>query len=159
MNLSRYPLVIFDADNTLRQTLVPGQPCPRAPHEWQLMPGTRDRLAQYDWQHGPRFGVATNQDQIAFGLVSEDMVMRLLRDMITAAIGPAAGRALIGVCPHDESAGCDCRKPQPGLLLRLCEDAAVPPSSAIFIGDAPSDQEAATRAGTDFMWAAEFFGR
>ena len=31
-------LVVFDADGTLRRTTVPGQPCPRASDQWELLP-------------------------------------------------------------------------------------------------------------------------
>src|SRR5689334_11626787 len=36
-------LFIFDADDTLRHTLVPGQPSPRAADEWELLPGVAER--------------------------------------------------------------------------------------------------------------------
>ena len=43
--LERYELIVFDADGTLRRTVVPDQPCPRAAGEWILMPGVREVLA------------------------------------------------------------------------------------------------------------------
>jgi D-glycero-D-manno-heptose 1,7-bisphosphate phosphatase len=160
VNLSPFSLVIFDADNTLRRTLVEGQPCPRAPHEWELIPGTREKLAEYDWRGDDRrFAIASNQDQVAYGLISDDMARQLLCDMVKAAIGEAAERALIRYCPHAEDAACGCRKPQPGLLLDLSVTTNVAPAAALFVGDGDVDREAARRAGMHFAWAAEFFGR
>src|SRR4051812_5888891 len=83
-------LVIFDADGTLRRTLVPGQPCPCSPDEWALMPGVRETLAAVDWRaRHLRVGVASNQDWIGYGRVAIDTCRRLLHDMIVAATNGA----------------------------------------------------------------------
>jgi D-glycero-D-manno-heptose 1,7-bisphosphate phosphatase len=157
--LDDFALVVFDADNTLRRTRVPNQPCPRAPDEWELIPGTREVLARYDWEGDRRFAVASNQDQIAYGLLSEAMAKQLLYEMVKAAIGDAAERAVIRYCPHGEAEGCRCRKPAPGLLLTIFEITGVLPSAALFVGDGDVDREAADRAGCFFMWAVDFFER
>jgi D-glycero-D-manno-heptose 1,7-bisphosphate phosphatase len=158
IDLSPFALVVFDADNTLRTTLVPGQPCPRQPGEWTLLPGVAGVLASYDWT-ARRFAIASNQDQVGYSLISEPMARRLLADMARGAIGDAAARALIRLCPHVEADGCQCRKPRPGMLLDLCAEAMVPPSQTLFVGDAATDEECAQRAGTHFMWADTFFQR
>jgi len=156
VDLSPFGLVVFDADDTLRKTVVPGQPCPRRPGEWEIRPGVRDVLIAYDWTLR-RFAIASNQDQVGYSFVSERMARRLLVDLAHAAIGGAAARALIRMCPHVESDGCRCRKPEPGMLLDLCSETATPPSRTLFIGDAATDQECAARAHTHFMWAGDFF--
>ena len=158
MDLSPFDLVIFDADDTLRRTLVPGQPCPHAPHEWELLPGVRDTLKRYDWSRR-RFGIASNQDQVAYSLLPEHTARRLLEDLARAAIGNASRQELIRFCPHAEDAGCTCRKPRPGMILDLCATAGVPNSRTLFVGNSASDQECAARAGTSFVWAATFFRR
>jgi D-glycero-D-manno-heptose 1,7-bisphosphate phosphatase len=155
-----YALLIFDADDTLRRTTIPGRPCPRGPGEWELIPGVREILSGIDWGSGtPRFGVASNQDQIAFELLAEDTAARLLQEMADAAIGAAARDALIRLCPHSAGARCICRKPAPGMLLDLCRAAAVPPARGLFVGNAETDREAARRAGMAFGWADVFFKR
>jgi D-glycero-D-manno-heptose 1,7-bisphosphate phosphatase len=57
-------------------------------------------------------------------------------------------------CPHhpgssvsEYTTGCDCHKPQPGMLLRAAEDMNIDLSSSWMIGDMLHDVEAGKRAG------------
>jgi D-glycero-D-manno-heptose 1,7-bisphosphate phosphatase len=153
-------LVIFDADGTLRRTVIPGAVCPHAPGEWELIPDVREIVSAIDWcRNGPLVAVASNQDHVGYGLVDERMAARLLRDMLDAAAGRALPDALIRFCPHVIEAQCGCRKPAPGLLVEIARDARVEPREALFVGDAECDHEAAKRAGVRFAWAHEFFER
>ncbi len=49
MDLNRYELVIFDADDTLRECTVEGQFYPLAQGEWVLKGDVCDVLSKYDW--------------------------------------------------------------------------------------------------------------
>lgn len=153
-----YRLVIFDADDTLRRTLIPAQPCPRAPGEWELIPGVSAQLRALPWGHdGLRLGVASNQDQIAYGHLTEEMARTLLVDMIGAATGHVPPPAAIQLCPHSLESQCYCRKPEPAMLLRIMSYYGVPAPETLFVGNAPTDQEAARRAGASFAFANDFF--
>jgi D-glycero-D-manno-heptose 1,7-bisphosphate phosphatase len=158
--LESYRLVVFDADDTLRQTIVPGKPCPHGPEEWVLKPGVRELLHDVPWgaATGPRVGLASNQDQVAYGFLSFEMAHRLLRDLAVAATGSMPGEVALQLCPHAHDAGCECRKPQPGMLLNIMEHYGVGPEDTLFVGNAEADREAAARAGVRFMWAADLFG-
>jgi D-glycero-D-manno-heptose 1,7-bisphosphate phosphatase len=50
------------------------------------------------------------------------------------------------VCPHLASASCDCRKPEPGLLLQAIHDYDIDITHSFFIGDSKTDIEAWERA-------------
>ena len=51
-------------------------------------------------------------------------------------------------CPHAPEAGCDCRKPAPGLTVRAAiAGSEVPAQHSLVVGDDLRDVEAATRAG------------
>ncbi len=151
-------LVIFDADDTLRRTLVAGQPCPRAPDEWELMPGVRERLGAIPWTLlDVRLGVASNQDQVGYGLISHATAAALLRDAVVAATAGAVTDPVIRLCPHRPDAGCACRKPQPGMLLDIITECGVSAAETLFVGNSDIDCEAARRARTRFAWAHEFF--
>jgi histidinol-phosphate phosphatase family protein len=50
-------------------------------------------------------------------------------------------------CPHLPGAGCSCRKPEPGLILRAAKDLGLDIASSWMIGDKEIDLEAAERAG------------
>ena len=65
-----------------------------------------------------------------------------------AGVSEAAGGTVerIVFCPHGPDDGCDCRKPAPGLLLRLLKSLRVDASRATFVGDSLRDIEAARSA-------------
>lgn len=152
-------LVVFDADGTLRRTLVAGQPCPIAPGEWELMPRVRETLQTVDWRgRALRVGVASNQDWIGYGHVSRAMSERLLHDAIAAATAGAAPEPIVRLCPHVPEDHCACRKPAPGMLLAIMAKADARPTETLFVGDMEIDAEAALRAGVRFRWASDFFG-
>jgi len=44
-----YRLIIFDADGTLRCCTVPGQVCPNADNQWELLPNVKEKLSEIDW--------------------------------------------------------------------------------------------------------------
>jgi histidinol-phosphate phosphatase family protein len=50
-------------------------------------------------------------------------------------------------CPHLPGAGCNCRKPEPGLFLKAANDLGIDVSMSWMIGDKEIDVEAAKRAG------------
>src|SRR5688500_2758238 len=89
----------------------------KTPEELVMLPGSAaavGRLRQAGW---PVF-LISNQAGIARGVMSAEDLER-----VTAKLHQAlaeAGGGLVGVyyCRHHPEAGCDCRKPQPGLLLR-----------------------------------------
>lgn len=153
-------LYIFDADGTLRYTTVPGQPCPNRPGEWALLPGVRERLAQIDWgPAGARFGVASNQGGVGLGYLTREAAYRLLAETVEAAFGVPPPPGSIEMCTCAPFKNCDCRKPKPGMLLRLMRRFGARPEETLFVGDMDRDEEAARRAGTRFVWSHDFFGR
>jgi D-glycero-D-manno-heptose 1,7-bisphosphate phosphatase len=158
--VTRLPqLLVFDADGTLRWTLVPGQPCPNAPGEWRLLPGVAERLRALDWgPRGHRLGIASNQNGVALGYLSARMARRLLRETVEEALGFVPGDAAIEMCTCSPRRRCPCRKPAPGMLHRILRRFGLPPQEALFVGDLEIDREAAARAGVGFAWAHEFFG-
>jgi caffeoyl-CoA O-methyltransferase len=91
----RPDLYVFDADGTMRYTTVSGQPCPNRPDEWRLLPNVRETLGSMDWgPAGPAFGVASNQNAVACGHLSEELARRMLLDTVEAAVGRPPARLL-----------------------------------------------------------------
>ena len=151
-------LFIFDADGTLRCTTVPGKPCPDGADEWRLLPRVRDTLSAIGWdRNGYSIGIASNQGGVALGYLTRENASRLLVDLVVGAIGYLPLRSYIELCTCAPTANCQCRKPAPGMLLRILEQSRVPADRAIFVGDTEEDREAAKRACMHFCWAKEFF--
>lgn len=53
----------------------------------------------------------------------------------------------IFLCPHHPDDNCRCRKPSGEMLLRAAEKHGISLADSFFLGDAPSDLEAAIAAG------------
>jgi D-glycero-D-manno-heptose 1,7-bisphosphate phosphatase len=159
--LTAYELVVFDADDTLRHTLIPGQPCPRHSGEWALLPGVAETLRPIRWMApgGPLLGLASNQDQVGYGHLSEATARRLLGDLALAATGTVPPGPAIQLCPHRLDVPCECRKPAPAMLRRIMSYYGVSPARTLFVGNAPSDRGAAEAARTHYADAREVFRR
>jgi D-glycero-D-manno-heptose 1,7-bisphosphate phosphatase len=104
--------------------------------------------------HFARVIVVTNQSGVARGLYREDDVRRVHAWMAATAAAQGARIDAFYYCPHHPTAGtgpntrpCDCRKPEPGMLLRAIDEHAIDPALSLMIGDQASDVEAAQRAG------------
>ncbi|HKU62249.1 MAG TPA: HAD-IIIA family hydrolase [Gemmatimonadales bacterium] len=159
--LAGWDLVIFDADDTLRFTTIPGQPSPRGSDEWALLPGVAETLSLVPWMRpgGPRLGLASNQDQIGYGYLSERTARRLLKDLALAATGTVPPPPAIQLCPHRLEVACDCRKPAPGMLRRIIAYYGVQPGGTLFVGNSETDRAAAESAGVRYRDAARAFRR
>lgn len=115
------------------------------------------READWRWQDGAlealrllsdrTLSVATNQSCIGRGLVDAATIDGVHRRMIAEAAAVGAAFAGVHRCPHAPDDGCVCRKPEPGLLVTAMESAGIAPEATVFVGDSPTDLEAARRAG------------
>lgn len=91
--------------------------------------------------------VATNQSAVGRGILSLGDVDAIHGRML-AEIRQAGGRVDgVYVCPHRPDAGCGCRKPQPGLLLRAAAELGLRLEQSVMVGDSLSDVGAAQAAG------------
>jgi D-glycero-D-manno-heptose 1,7-bisphosphate phosphatase len=114
--------------------------------EWRPIPGSLEAIATLT-RAGYRVAVLTNQSGVGRGLFDEATLAAIhahMRDAVRAAGGELAG---IYHCPHVPEAGCDCRKPLPGLFRQLERDLGLSVSGVPYVGDKLSDVEAAEAAG------------
>jgi D-glycero-D-manno-heptose 1,7-bisphosphate phosphatase len=156
-------LIIFDKDGTLIRYLN-GHPA-NSPEEQALLPGVAERIANLK-DRGCKIAIASNQGGVAWGFISHSQAEALMAD---AAAKTGADAWIF--CPHDPRAAgkpganeeyaipCSCRKPEPGMLMKLMQQFGASPDETLFVGDREEDREAARRAGVRFMWAERFFSR
>jgi D-glycero-D-manno-heptose 1,7-bisphosphate phosphatase len=118
--------------------------------EWRPISGSLEAIAALH-RAGWQVAVVTNQSGIGRGLYDEATLGEIhahMRSRVRAAGGELAG---IYYCPHLPDAGCDCRKPKPGMFRALERDLGVSVIGAPYIGDRLSDVEAAAAVGARAM--------
>jgi D-glycero-D-manno-heptose 1,7-bisphosphate phosphatase len=134
--------VFLDRDGTL----VRDSGYPHRDEDYELLAGVGPALRRLQ-EAGFRLAIVTNQSGIGRGLFGEGdfarFQARLLADL--AREGVAIERSYH--CPHRPEAGCDCRKPAPGLLLRARDELGADLAASWVIGDGARDVELAARAG------------
>jgi len=116
--------------------------------DFEFTPGIFDLCKKYlDKQY--LIIVVTNQARIARGVCTEADFMKLTDWMVEEFRRNGIQIAKVYHCPHhpDITGPCDCRKPNPGMLLKAVKDFNLDISQCILIGDKETDLEAGRRAG------------
>ncbi len=114
---------------------------PSSPDEFELLPGAVETCAALR-AAGFLVIVVTNQPDVARGTQRREVVEQIHQLLLTQA--PVDE---IRVCYHDDDAGCECRKPRPGLLVDAAQTWGIDLASSYMIGDRWKDVEAGHRAG------------
>ena len=136
-------LIVLDRDGVINHD---SDDYIKSPQEWRPIEGSLEAIAALK-SAGFRVFVVSNQSGVGRGLFSEEVLEEIHRKMTLAV--HAAGGAVDGIyyCPHRPDAGCDCRKPLPGLLRRLQADFDVSLAGVPLIGDKATDVELARHVG------------
>jgi D-glycero-D-manno-heptose 1,7-bisphosphate phosphatase len=100
--------------------------------------------------------VITNQSGIARGKYTVDQFEQLSLWMVEKFKSKGIVISDVYHCPHHPDKGlgkylksCDCRKPEPGMLLLAEKEHNIDLDNSVFIGDKVSDMQAAERAGIE----------
>ncbi|MCC6444901.1 MAG: HAD-IIIA family hydrolase [Armatimonadetes bacterium] len=116
------------------------------PDEFRFLPGVLDAIRRMAEAHVPVF-VVSNQAGVGKGIMSPGQLEAVTRHMLDH-IEAAGGRIRhIYYCIHHPDAGCDCRKPRPGLLIQARSDFDVDLRESVVIGDSWRDLETARLVG------------
>ena len=144
----RRKTVIVDRDGVLNRK-PPRAQYVRSWNEFEWLPGALHAL-QLLHASGYRIVVVSNQAGIARGAMTETDLAAVHRTM-SEEVAEAGGRIeAIYYCPHDWDAGCECRKPSPGMLFQAQRDLNLDLSRTFFVGDDERDAAAADKAGCPF---------
>ena len=141
--------VFLDRDGTL----VHASHYPSRPEQLRLYDNIGPALQFLQRQQNFRIIVITNQAGIARGYFTESDLQRM-HDYLTDELA-VLGVHVDGIyhCPHhpdgvveELSILCECRKPQPGMLLRAARELDLDLEHSWFVGDILDDVEAGNRA-------------
>ena len=136
-------LIILDRDGVINQD---SDAYIKTLDEWIPIPGSIDAVARLS-KAGWTIAVATNQSGIGRGYYTEAMLERMherLRELVAEQGGKVD---LIRHCPHSPDAGCDCRKPAPGLFRQVAHTLQTELAGVPTVGDSLRDLEAGVAVG------------
>jgi D-glycero-D-manno-heptose 1,7-bisphosphate phosphatase len=91
--------------------------------------------------------IVTNQSGVARGFVTEEMVRHLNMLVIDDVKSHGALILDAAYCPHPVAGGCQCRKPNPGMILELSRKHDIDLKNSWMVGDRMSDVLAGENAG------------
>jgi heptosyltransferase-2 len=134
--------IFLDRDGTLN----PDPGYIKSPDQFELFPGVSEALARLK-RAGARLIVVTNQSGIARGLLSRkdlDAVHMKLKCLLD---GAGVTLDAIYFCPHHPDDGCECRKPNRGMIDQAVRECGVTLDHSYLIGDHSRDIELAQRVG------------
>jgi D-glycero-D-manno-heptose 1,7-bisphosphate phosphatase len=136
-------LVILDRDGVINHD---SDSFIKSPEEWRPIPGSLEAIARLN-HAGYQVVLATNQSGVGRGLF-EVSTLNAIHDRMHRALAQIGGRIdAIFFCPHAQEAGCDCRKPKPGLLEEIARRFNVDLKGVPSIGDALRDLQASAAVG------------
>lgn len=105
-------------------------------------------------QHGLTVAVLTNQSAVARGLISEQALEEIHRELKMRLASCGVFLDAIYYCPHHPTEGrdpyrvsCECRKPKVGLAERAAAELHIELGRSYVVGDQSSDMELAARIG------------
>ena len=128
------------------------------PAQLELLPGAAEGMRRL-CERGCPLIVVSNQSPIGRGWFDENRLREInarLAEMLAVEGVSIAGWFW---CPHLPDAGCECRKPSPGLFFRAQRELGVILEGSWIVGDRLSDMQAGQRAGCRSILVATGYGQ
>ena len=114
--------------------------------ELEILPIRLDSLKKIR-EKGFALVVVTNQSVINRGLTTHEEMSRIHHKLLSELAKRGCKLDAVYYCEHRPDEKCNCRKPEPGLILRAARDLDIDIPSSWMVGDKEIDVEAARRAG------------
>lgn len=140
--------VFLDRDGVLTRALVRDgiAYAPVTPDEMEIAADAPAALARLK-AAGFLLVVVTNQPDVARGITRREDV-----ETMHAMLRAALPLDVFFVCYHDDGDRCDCRKPQPGMLLQAAAANQIDLRASFMVGDRWRDVDAGAAAGCRTVW-------
>jgi D-glycero-D-manno-heptose 1,7-bisphosphate phosphatase len=145
-SLLAFRAIFLDRDGVINRPLIrDGKPYPPVSiHEFEILPGVTEACRVFK-ELGFLLVVATNQPDVGRGTIPLEAVETVHRWLVQQL---PIDRVM--VCFHGGTAfgdPCDCRKPQPGMLLEAAEAMKIDLAKSFMIGDRWRDVDCGFSAG------------
>ena len=136
-------VVFLDRDGTINRD-SPDYVKSRA--EFEFLPGSLEAIKALT-ANGFTIIVLTNQSALPRQLISLEE-LKHIHDMLLQAVRSNGGEIKdIFYCPHMPEDKCDCRKPEPGLILNARHKYSIDLADAVMVGDSYRDIGCGINAG------------
>lgn len=121
-------------------------------------------LCKLLYDSGYKIIIVTNQSGIARGLLDETRLCEIHSFIETKFLERQIKIEKFYFCPHHPTQAklskykidCDCRKPNPGMILRAGKEFSIDFSKSLLFGDSSSDISAGEKAGVKSFYIQNF---
>lgn len=138
--------IFLDRDGVLNEVLSDRVKFVNKPEQLYLLEGAAEAVAELT-QAGYEIFVVTNQGGVGLGFLKE-RELRRIHERLQELVAEKGGHIKeVAYCPHKPKAGCECRKPNAGMLVDLAERHHLELAKSIMVGDHERDIEAGKKAG------------
>jgi D,D-heptose 1,7-bisphosphate phosphatase len=134
---------------------------PSSPNEFTVSPGVVEAIVEFN-RLGLAVIVVSNQPGIAKGKFTPALLEQVTRKMHTHIEAGGGKIDAVYYCRHHPEAAvpayrvrCECRKPQPGMLLAGARDWGISLHDSFMVGDGITDIEAGCAAGTRTIFVGQ----
>ncbi|MCP3940141.1 MAG: D-glycero-beta-D-manno-heptose 1,7-bisphosphate 7-phosphatase [Desulfobacteraceae bacterium] len=118
----------------------------KSPDEFHFIPKSCEAISLLT-HHGFNVILITNQSAIGRKMITQ-RVLDTIFDKLKTGVTKAGGHIMdIFFCPHTPDAGCDCRKPLPGMITRAQNIYNLDPDHCMMVGDSAKDIECGLAGG------------
>lgn len=114
--------------------------------DFQLIPNAIRTICELTETGLPIF-VVTNQAAVNRGLMSVETLNDIHSRMLSIITEAGGKITKVYFCPHDNNEKCNCRKPEPGMLLQAAEEFNIDLKQSFMVGDAWTDIAAGRAVG------------
>ncbi|HAD82255.1 MAG: hypothetical protein A2509_04145 [Candidatus Edwardsbacteria bacterium RIFOXYD12_FULL_50_11] len=147
--------IFLDRDGTINEIIFRDSKAtsPRSVEEFRL----RDdfiRFHRMATSLGRDLFIISNQPEVSRGLIDRGFL-----EQVDLMIRSACRIKDVSYCLHDDGDGCDCRKPEPGMINRMIEKHALQKDETIMIGDTWKDVAAGKAAGVKTVMLRRDYNR
>lgn len=137
--------VFIDRDGVLNERIADGYVL--AWHDFRFRPDAFAAMEALAKANLPVV-VVSNQSCVGRGLLAQRDLEQIMERMRAHLEGRGTPLYAWYCCPHAPDAGCDCRKPKPGMLRRSARESGFDLGRSYMIGDTDSDVAAGAAAGS-----------
>ncbi len=138
--------IFLDRDGVINEVKTDRVKFVNTPEQFYFLEGVQEAVKLLS-DSGFLLFVVTNQGGVGLGFLSHDDLHLIHAHMVNELEKADGFIQEISCCTHKPNAGCLCRKPEPGMILKLAEKYDINLKKSYMVGDREVDIEAGKKAG------------